>query len=180
MPAQLLCTKIGSVNERTEVEVEVECRVLPQPQLHTEYSISTSHKHRHLNEGSSLSFLPHAIITSTRHSQHSTHSQSPSRPGAAMVFYEPPKRRPCRRATDGKITDLPDELLLLVLHHLKPLDVLRFRLTCRTFTPASTSDITKRMKKLYISPSRSSLLAAIAICGHPEFSSNIVSYYTSL
>jgi hypothetical protein len=31
------------------------------------------------------------------------------------------------------------------------------------------------MKKLYVSPSRSSLLAAIDICGHPAFASAIVS-----
>lgn len=102
----------------------------------------------------------------------------PNISSASMVFRESPKRlspkRQPRKAADGKITDLPDELLLGILDHLEPLDCLRFRATCRAFTPSGNTAITQRMRKLYVSPSRSSLLAAIEICAHPAFSASIV------
>ncbi|CZT16011.1 uncharacterized protein RCC_01851 [Ramularia collo-cygni] len=89
-----------------------------------------------------------------------------------MVFYNPPKRQP-RKAADGKITDLPDELLLNVLNYLGPNDTQKFRATCRAFAPIGSTAIAQRYKILYISPMRSSLLAAVEICAHPIFSSII-------
>lgn len=92
-----------------------------------------------------------------------------------MVFYQPPKRQP-RKADDGKIIELADEILLKIHEYLSPLDTLNFRITCKACIPAGNTAVSLRMKKLYISPARSSLLAAVQICAHKEFASRIVSF----
>jgi hypothetical protein len=86
-----------------------------------------------------------------------------------MVFQHRKNRygaKPKQRATGTKttLTDLPNELLLHVLHHADVTEVLRLRETSRSFVPACTETIRDKLKVLYVHPSPSSVQRAITIC----------------
>ncbi|KAK4547598.1 hypothetical protein LTR36_000555 [Oleoguttula mirabilis] len=88
-----------------------------------------------------------------------------------MVFHLPPKRKPGAKAS---ITHLADETLLDILAYgLSTPDILRFRLSHPSFTPACTTLLARRLHCLYIHPCTSSLRAAVNICNHPVLGQEI-------
>jgi hypothetical protein len=72
-------------------------------------------------------------------------------------------KQPAAR-TKTTLTDLPDELLLHMLHHATITEVLRLRETSKLFFPACTEVIRDKLKVLYVHPSPSSVQRAIGIC----------------
>ena len=84
-----------------------------------------------------------------------------------MVFHTRKNRRgarPKQPSAKATLNDLPDELLLHVLHSVDITAVLRLRETSRSFVPVCTEIIRDKLKVLYVHPSPSSVQRAIGIC----------------
>jgi len=86
-----------------------------------------------------------------------------------MVFHQTSKHKRHGRKSKTKtgITDIPDDLKLLIFNHLPTPDILRLRLAHPSFTPACTTELNTRLQRVYIHPATSSLRAAVDICDHP-------------
>jgi len=84
-----------------------------------------------------------------------------------MVFHSGKNRHGANaKQPDAEVTftDIPDELLLYMLHQTDITAVLRLRATSRCFVPACTEVIRDKLKILYVHPSPSSVQRAIRIC----------------
>ncbi|KAK5125843.1 hypothetical protein LTR85_012119 [Meristemomyces frigidus] len=72
------------------------------------------------------------------------------------------------------IKEVPEEMILQILScDLSTQDIVNFRRASKKFTPACAELLIKRLRCLYIHPSRSSLRAAHEICHHPWIGQNI-------
>jgi len=84
-----------------------------------------------------------------------------------MVFQHSKKRhgaKPEQPGTKANFTDVPDELLLHMIHRTDITAVLRLRETSKFFVDACTEVIRDKLKILYVHPSPSSVQRAISIC----------------
>ena len=93
-----------------------------------------------------------------------------------MVYYHGKKARGAKpkqaKQPGAKLTDLPDELLIQMLHDTDITVVLRLRATSKRFVHSCTEIIRDKLKILYVHPSPSSVLRAINIC-KSDLSSNV-------
>ena len=74
-----------------------------------------------------------------------------------MVYYHGKKARgakPKQPGANKTLTDLPDELLIQMLHDTDITAVLRLRATSKRFVHACTEIIRDKLKILYVTPPR--------------------------
>jgi hypothetical protein len=108
-----------------------------------------------------------SILEFTLDAHHTYIHTNPRGTIANMVFQPSKKHRgakPEQSGTRAAFLDVPDELLLHMIHQTDITAVLRLRETSRFFVNACTEVIRDKLKILYIHPSPSSVKRAIAIC----------------